>query len=257
MYSLHLTHPSAHTPGAVGSRRCDARGAVGATGTIIHKWKKHKITVNLPQSGAHLVEFQWSWEQRGISPELHGRILSMISRQLGPQSQRKQLVTHYAVKDWNPAAPARSPCSRRHMYRPVWNLPMIQRTGWKCCGQMRPQSSSLASTQLSVFGGGGMLPMTPRSPSPPSNMNVETLCFGGVFLPRGQDTCTASKGRWAGHVPLGPGRWNQPGHWKWVVDGYSSMKMTQNTQPRQQRSGSRRSTLRSWSGIASLQTLIP
>ncbi len=33
---------------------------------------------------SHLVEFQWSWERWGISPELHGRILSMISRQLGP-----------------------------------------------------------------------------------------------------------------------------------------------------------------------------
>ncbi len=44
---------------------------------------------------------------------------------------------------------------------------------------MRPKSSSLASTQLTVFGGGGMLPMTPRTPSPPSNMEVETLCFGG------------------------------------------------------------------------------
>ncbi|KAK3523183.1 hypothetical protein QTP86_021723, partial [Hemibagrus guttatus] len=42
-----------------------------------------------------------------------------------------------------------------------------------------------------------------------------------------------------------------------VVDGYSSMTMTQNTRPRQQRSGSRRSTLRFWSGLASLQTLIP
>ncbi len=53
------------------------------------------------------------------------------------------------------------------------------------------------------------------------------------------------------HVPSGPG------HWKWVVDGFSSMIMTQNTRPRQQRSDSRRSTLRSWSGRASLQTLIP
>ncbi len=32
---------------------------------IIRKWKKHKITVNLPRTGApsHLVEFQWSWER--------------------------------------------------------------------------------------------------------------------------------------------------------------------------------------------------
>ncbi len=39
-----------------------------------------------------------------------------------------------------------------------------------------------------------MLPMTPITLSPPSNMEVETLCFGGVFLLRGQDNCTASKG---------------------------------------------------------------
>ena len=55
--------------------------------------------------------------------------------------------------------------------RPIWSLPMniwmIQRrTGSKWCGQMRPKSSSLASTQLAVFVGGGMLPMTPRTPSP-------------------------------------------------------------------------------------------
>ncbi len=37
-----------------------------------------------------------------------------------------------------------------------------------------------------------------RTPSPLSNMEVETLCFGGVFLLKGQDNCTASKGRWTG-----------------------------------------------------------
>ncbi len=31
MCSLHLTHLSAHTPGAVGSRHCSARGAVGGS----------------------------------------------------------------------------------------------------------------------------------------------------------------------------------------------------------------------------------
>ncbi len=41
-----------------------------------------------------------------------------------------------------------------------------------------------------------MLPMTPNNTIPMSNMEVETLCFGGVFLLRGQDNCTASKGRW-------------------------------------------------------------
>src|SRR4029434_730787 len=37
------------------------------------------------------------------------------------------------------------------------------------CGQMRPKSSSLASTRLAAFGGGRMLNMTP---SPPSSMDV-------------------------------------------------------------------------------------
>ena len=46
-------------------------------------------------------------------------------------------------------------------------------------------------------------------------------------------------------------------HWKWIVDGSSNMTMTQNIRPRQQRSGSKRSILRSWSGLASLQTEIP
>ncbi len=73
---------------------------------------------------------------------------------------------------------------------------MIQRrTGWKCCGQMRPKSSSLASTR--VFGGGGMLPMTPRTPSHRQTGGGNIMLWG-CFLLRGQDNCTASKGRWTG-----------------------------------------------------------
>ncbi len=150
-------------------------------------------------------------------------------------------------------------CNNR--YRP-WKThigrPLIQRrTGWKCCGQMRPKSSSLASTQLAVFGGGGMLYMTPRTPSPPSNMEVEALCFGGVFLLRGQDNCTASKGRWTGPCTvraraLKPARALKMGR-GWVFQHDNDPKhMAKAT-----KSGSRRSTLRSWSGLASLQTLIP
>ncbi len=84
-----------------------------------------------------------------------------------------------------------------------------------------------------------------RTPSPPSNMEVETLCFGGVFLLRGQDNCTASKGRWTWPCTV---RALKMGH-GWVFQ--------HDNEPRQQRRGSKRSTLRSWSGLASLQTIIP
>ncbi len=79
---------------------------------------------------------------------------------------------------------------------------------------MRPKSSSLASTQLAVFGGGGMLPMTPRTPSPPLNMEVETLCFEGVFLLKDRTTAPNQRDDGRGHVL--PGHWSQPGRGKWV-----------------------------------------
>ncbi len=160
------------------------------------------------------------------------------------------------MKDWNPAAPARSPCSRKQMYRPFWSLPMIQRrTGWKCCGQMRPKSSSLASTRH-VWRRNAAY--DPKNTIPTVKHGGDNIMLWGCFSAKGTGQLHRIK-RDDGqeHVLSGPGYWSQPGHWKWVVDGYSSMTMTQSTWPRQQRSGSRRSTLRSWSGLASLHTSIP
>ncbi len=93
------------------------------------------------------------------SPSDWGSVQDLTAWSFSDHENGEESVQNYTCK---------VPCSRKHMYRPVWSLPMIQRrTGWKCSGQMRPKSSSLASTQLAVFGGGGMLPMTPISPSPP------------------------------------------------------------------------------------------
>ncbi len=199
---------------------------------IIHKWKKHNITVKLPRTGAPCK----------ISPRGVSMIMRTVRNQ--PRTTREDLVNDLKAAGTIVTKKTigntlrreglksfRSPCSRKHMYRPVWSLPMIQRrTGWKCCGQMRPKSSSLASTQLAVFGGGGMLPMTPRTPSPPPNMEVETLCFGGVFLLRGQDNCTASKGRWMGPCTvraraLKPARALKMGH-GWVFQHDNDPKHT-------------------------------
>src|SRR4029434_6960771 len=119
----------------------------------------------------------------------------MISRQLRPQSPRKPLATHYAVMV--------KYCSTRKV--PLLKEAHVQgcvkfanehlndsKEDWETgCAQMRPKSSSLASPRLAAFGGG-------RMPSPPSSMEVETLCFGAVSLPRVQDDSTALRGLWMG-----------------------------------------------------------
>ncbi len=227
---------------------------VTTVGAIIHKFKKHKITDNLPRSGAPCK----------ISPRGVSMIMKTVRNH--PRTTREDLVNDLKAagtkvtkntidntlrrKELKSCSARKEP--RKHMYRPYWSLPMIQRrTGWKCCGQMRPKSSSLASAQLAVFGRGGMLPMTSETPSPPSNMEVETLFSGFFFSGKGTGQLHSIKGTMDGtmyHQGQGieNGSWMGIPAWQWYK-----------TWPRQQRSGSRRSTLRSWSGLASLQTLIP
>ncbi len=104
---------------------------------------------------------------------------------------KKPLLTHYAVKDWSPAAQEStrtSPSEVCQWFRGELGESVVVR--W--------DRNPALWHQLAMFGGEGMLPMTPRTPSPPSNMEVETSCFEGVFLLRRQDNCTASKGRWTG-----------------------------------------------------------
>ncbi|CDQ82550.1 unnamed protein product [Oncorhynchus mykiss] len=50
---------------------------------------------------------------------------------------------------------------------------------------MRPKWSTLASTQLAVFGGGGMLPMTPRTPSPTVKHGGGKIMLWGCFSAKG------------------------------------------------------------------------
>ncbi len=89
----------------------------------------------------------------------------------------------------------------------------------KCCGQIRPKLSSLALTQLAVFGGGVILPVTPKTASPPSNMEVETLCFGGVYFCKGDRTTTPhQKGPWNGAMyrqGQGIENWMGIPAWQW------------------------------------------
>ncbi len=173
---------------------------VTTVGAIIRKWKKHKTTVNLPRTGAPCK----------ISP----RGVSMIMRTMRNQlrTTREDLVND--LKAAGTIVTKKTIDNTLHREglksRSARKVPLLKKAhvqarlkfandseeNWvKVLWSDETKSSSLASTQLAVFGGGGMLPMAQRTPSPRS---VKTLCFGGVFLLRGQDNCTASKGRWTG-----------------------------------------------------------
>lgn len=91
-----------------------------------------------------------------------------------------------------------------------------------------------------MFGGGEPLIMTLRASSLLSNTEVDTFCLGNVSLMSvSREACTIES--WMSTS------WPQKQHWRWF--------MSEKKQPVQQRSGSRRSTLRSWFGWASLCTL--
>lgn len=60
------------------------------------------------------------------------------------------------------------------MYRPILSFPVKERLGEKCCGQIKPKSSSSASTPPAMFAG--------RVKYDQKGMEVETICFGSVFL---------------------------------------------------------------------------
>ncbi len=127
------------------------------------------------------------------------------------------------------------------MYRPVWSLLMIQRRTccesvvirWDHIRALWHQLNSLCLEEECC-----LWPQEHHPQSPTWRWKHYAL---GVFFCYGDRRSTShQRDDGQGHVPSGPG------HWKWVVDGYSSMTMSQNTQPRQQRSGLRRNKLMSW-----------
>ena len=151
-------------------------------GAIIRKWKKHKVTANLPRSGAPCKILP-----RGIST-----MMRKVRDQ--PSTTQEELVN---------------------------DLKAVETT------------------------------VTKRWP--------HTLCFGGVSQLRDRTTSPYwGEDEW-GHVPGNFGR--QPPSLSGstengLVDGSSNMTMTQSIWPRQQRSGSKRSILRSWSGLATVVVVI-
>ncbi len=225
---------------------------VTTVGAIIQKRKKHKITVNVPRSGAPCKS-----SPRGVS-----MIMRTVRNQ--PRTTREDLV--------NDLKAAGTIVTKKT----IGNT--LCREGLKSCSARKVLLLKKAhvqarlkfandseenwvkvlwsdETKIQLFSINSTV-WRRRNAAYDPKITIPTAKHGGGNIMLWTTALHQRDDGW-GHVPSGPGHWSQPGHCKWVVDGYSSMTMTQNTRPSQQRSGSRRSTLRSWSGLASLQTLIP
>ncbi len=195
---------------------------VTTVGAIICKWKKHKITVNLPRTGA-----PWKISPRGVS-------VIMRTVKIQPRTTREDLVndlkaagTIFTKKTFGNTLRREGlkPCSAR-------KVPQLQKAHVQARLKFANDSEEnwvkvlwSDETKIQLFGINSTRRVwrtrnaaVPRTPSPPSNMEVKTLSFGGVFLQRGQDNCTASKGWWMGpctvRATLKPGWMGIPA-WQW------------------------------------------
>ncbi len=172
---------------------------VTTVGVIIRKWKKHKITVNLPRSGAPCK----------ISPRGVSMIMRTVRNQ--PRTTREDLVND--LKAAGTIVPMKTigntlcpeglkSCSAR-------TVPLLKKAHVQARLKFANDSEEnwvkvlwSDETKIQLFGINSTRRVWRRRNAAydpmESNMEVETLCFGGVFLLRGQDNCTASKGWWTG-----------------------------------------------------------
>ncbi len=235
---------------------------VTTVGAIIRKWKKHKITVILPRSGAPFK----------ISPRGVSMIMRTVRNQ--PRTTREDLVNDLKAAGTIVTKKTISNTLRREGLKScsARKVPLLKKAHVQACLKFANDSEEnwvkvlwSDETKIQLFGINSTrcdwrrrrnAAYDPNNTIPTVKHGGGNIMLWGCFSAKGTGQLHRIKW-WMGPM-YGQGQhWSQPGHWKWVVDGYSSMTMTQNTRPRQQRSSSRRSTLRSWSGLASLQTLTP
>ena len=236
-------------------------------GAIIRKWKKHKqsppISLGLGlHERSRLVGYQWWCKGQGSQSSTTQEVLVNDLKAVGTTVTKRTIsntVDHEGLKSCSARKVTllKAAHVQAHLKFAKQHLDDPEEAWEKVMWSDETKIELFGITRLAVFGGREMLSTTPRTPSPLWSMEVETLCFGGVSQLRGQDDFTLSRGGWMGPctgtfwVTTSFPQWE---HWKWVVDESSNMTMTQNIWLRQQRSGSKRSILRSWSGLASLQT---
>ena len=232
--------------------------------SVDRKWKKHKVTANLPRSGA----------PHKLSP--HG--ISMIMRKVRDQPSTTQeelvndqkavgtTVTKITISNTLHREGIKSCCARKV---PLLKKAHVQAHQKFAKEHLDDPEEALEKvmwsdeTKIELFGINSTRVWRKRNAEYNPKNTIPTVKHGGGNLMLWG--CFSTKG--TGRLHLIEGRMNrdmyreiwgdklpQWEHWKWVVDGSSNMTMTQNIWPRQQSSGSKRSIWRSWSGLASLQT---
>ncbi len=178
----------------------------------------------------------------------------MISMQLGPSSPRKQLVTlrHEGLKS---CSACKVPLLKKAHVQARLKFANDSEENWVkvlWSDETKIQLFGINSTRRVWRRSNAAYDPKEHHPHRQTRRWKHALGGGGGVLLRRQDNCSALK-ETMDRAMCRQGQSIENGSWL----GYSSMTMTQNTRLRQQRSGSRRSTLWSWSGLASLQTLIP
>ncbi len=214
-------------------------------GVIICKWKKHKITVSLGL-GLHAVRNQPRTTQEDLVNDLKAAGTIVSRKTIGNTLRHEELKSCSACKVKKAQVQA---ClkfandSEENWVKVLWSdetkiqLFGINSTHHVC--RRRNSAYDPKNTIPTVKQGGGNIMLL--------------LCF----LQRGQDNCTASKGQWTGPCNKAQGIEASQGIGIGSWMGIQAWQGPKTHGQGNKRSGSRSSTLRSWSGLASLQTLIP